>query len=54
MQGWDYRDIEIKMAPIIDINMVIFSDVTGKKQFEKLIFQGKKEWKKHLTSLMTR
>ena len=38
------RDIEIKMAPVIDMNMVIFNDMTERNKFEKLIFQGKKEW----------
>jgi diguanylate cyclase (GGDEF)-like protein/PAS domain S-box-containing protein len=38
------RDIEIKMAPIIDLNMVIFNDMTERNKFEKLLFQGKKEW----------
>jgi PAS domain-containing protein len=38
------RDIEIKMAPITDINMVIFNDMTERNKFENLISQGKKEW----------
>ena len=38
------RDIEHKIAPITDINMVIFNDMTERNKFENLISQGKKEW----------